>query len=104
MQFMRDIGATHAADMHKNPSLEWTSDDWIIHFNEEREYLYPFIVKFFIEASTIIKRLEREHFIFLNEIAIWGEIKSKDLLIKHSLYEDDIVLMIAKFLKKSYAA
>ena len=104
MQFMRDIGASHAAQMHLNPDKNWTSEDWIIHFNEERKYLYPLIVKYFTESSAIIRDLEQQHFIFLNEIAIWGEIRSKELLIRHSLYEDDLVGKLARFLKKSYAA
>ena len=103
MQFMRELGASHAADMHLNPSLDWSSSDWITHFAEEKEYLYPVIRKYYQDAENVIKRLEREHFIFLNEIAIWGTIQSKELLIRHSLYEDDLVNKIVSLLGKKYA-
>lgn len=104
MQFLRDIGASHAATMHLAPGAIWTSKDWLLHFQEEKELLYPIILKYFSRGQIIVDQIEAEHQIFKGEISMFGSIRNTRLLEAHAAYEDDIVIQLAKLLKKRYAA
>lgn len=94
MVFLRQIGATHAAEMHLNPNKEWTSRDWLLHFTEEENLLWPIFIN--TGHSFVVEELDRDHAIFRGEIRRYGKIVSTDLLARHAQVEDDTIECILR--------
>lgn len=89
MVFLRQIGATHAADMHLDPGKEWTSRDWFLHFDEEESLLWPVFIN--TGHGFVVEELDQQHAVFRGEIRAYGRIVSKDLLEQHARIEDETI-------------
>jgi len=94
MVFLRQIGATHAAEMHKDPKKAWSARDWLLHFMEEEELLWPIFYQ--TGHGFVVAELNQEHAIFRSEIARYGRIISTGLLDQHARTEDETVECILR--------
>jgi hypothetical protein len=91
--FLAGIGCTHAARMHREGAASdpaaWSPDDWKPHMAEERQFLWPILV---VEGfAADVEQFEREHEVFLYELATFQRIVSTALLASHSAREDRLV-------------
>jgi uncharacterized protein (UPF0128 family) len=94
MVFLRQIGATHAAEMHENLGKPWTSRDWLLHMAEEENLLWPILIN--TGHGFVVEELDRDHAVFRWEIRVHGEIVSKRLLEQHARVEDETIECILR--------
>jgi len=92
------LGATHAARMHDASSrgevIEWSPEDWKLHFSEERRLLFPMMRKRLPRMIPLIAALEQEHGMFLGELKLYGRIMSEKRMERHAEIEDQLVLAL----------
>lgn len=85
-KLMMLLGAKKAAEMHLNPSDNWTTQDWLIHFDEEEKYVLPLLPK------AIADDIFLDHEKMRAQIKVKGKIVNTDLLQRHAQFEDDVVI------------
>lgn len=85
-KLMSALGARKAAEMHRDPSAEWTTQDWLDHFDEEERYVLPLLPK------SIADDILLDHERMRAQIKVKGYIVNKDLLERHASFEDDVVI------------
>lgn len=91
------LGAKRAAAMHKDLEKGWTAEEWLVHFEEEEEFVLPHL------PPAIAERIAREHVRMRNQIARYGQITDQKFLDEHAHYEDEVVLKYLGFMVKDVA-
>lgn len=91
-KLLRILGAEHAADMHLKIGAKWTSNDWLIHFDEEERFVVPALRR--ARASDAANEILLVHDMLRAQIRIYGRIVNQKMLDEHAAFEDDVVLSV----------
>lgn len=87
--FLAYIGAPMSAAMHREPYTIFTRDQWLEHFREEEEMLFPLFLKHGMSAA--VTRIRSEHDRFRSLPAF----PTKELKA-HARFEDEAVLSLIR--------
>lgn len=93
-QMMEQLGATHAAKMHKlGKSYKWSLQDVELHFAEEDKFFFPVVIRDMPEEAVNVARLRREHKLMLAEARMFGRV-SDALWDRHAKEEDRLAVKL----------
>lgn len=62
----------HAAEMHTDPSRDWSPDDWRAHIDEERRILFPALLdagRGDPTVANVVAELEADHVVYLERLS-----------------------------------
>ena len=98
---LRRLGARHAAAMHAKLGAQWSMQDWLVHFREEEDLIFPEMYRLcrteprHRHLCGVVDRLLAEHQMFRQQIAE-GRL-DKAALERHAQLEDKYVLELEPY-------
>lgn len=91
-KLLRILGAEHAAEMHLKLGAKWSTNDWLIHFDEEERFVIPALRR--AGANAAANEILIVHEMLRAQIALWGKIVNQKMLDEHAAFEDEVVLSV----------
>lgn len=96
-KLMSALGAKQAAAMHGKIGAQWTARQWLIHFREEEDYIFPAMLR--LGMVSQVQRLGEEHNRFRDQIRRTGKVNETQINA-HAKLEDEYVLALEPYLPR----